>query len=109
MQHASGLPYTQSSNGVATMDGKKTTLPAHLSEAEAHQLLARAAELDARLSARVSTEQLSAAALDAGISPDALAQAAAELAAGKLGSPARGAAIRVGIVAGGRVAIAAGL
>lgn len=89
------------------MDRKKAKLPKHLSEAEAHQLLARAAELDARLGTSVTTEQLSAAALEAGISPEALAQATTDFAAGKLGSPARGAAVRLGIVAGSRVTIAA--
>lgn len=89
------------------MDGERVKLPQHLSEVEAHQLLTRAAELDARLGTSVTIEQLSAAAVEAGMSAEALEQAAAELAAGKLGSPARGAAIRRGIVAGGRVAIAA--
>lgn len=88
------------------MEGKKTTLPQRLSEVEAHQLLARAAELDARYGASVTTEQLSAAAAEAGISAEAIAQATAELAAGKLGSPARGAAIRASIAIGGRIAVA---
>ena len=89
------------------MDGKDGTLPQRLSEVEAHQLLARAAELDARIGTSVTTEQLSAAALEAGISAEALAQATAELAAGKLGSPARGAALRASIASVGRVAISA--
>lgn len=87
------------------MDAKKATLPQRLSDVEAHQLLARAAELDARFGTSVTTEQLSAAAIEAGISAEALAQATAELAAGKLGSLARGALIRAGIATGGRVAI----
>jgi hypothetical protein len=91
------------------MDGKKRTLPQRLSEVEAHQLLARAAELDARFGASVTTEQLSAAALEAGISAEAIEQAATELAAGKLGSPVRGAVIRAGIAAGGHVAVSAAL
>jgi len=91
------------------MDGKKTTLPHRLSEVEAHQLLARAAELDARFGSSVTTEQLSAAALEAGISSEAFAQAAAELAAGKLGSPARGSWIRASIVSIGLLALSAGL
>ena len=87
------------------MDRKNTTLPQRLSEVEAHQLLARAAELDARFGASVTTEQLAAAAIEAGISAEAIAQASAELAAGKLGSPARSAAIRASIATGGRVAL----
>lgn len=57
----------------------------------------------------MTSEELSAAALEAGISAEAIAQASAELAAGKLGSPARGAGISASIATGGRVAVAAGL
>ena len=89
------------------MDDKRTTLTQRLSEVEAHQLLARAAELDARFGASVTTEQLLSAALEAGISAEAIAQASSELAAGKLGSPARGAALAATIATGGRVALAA--
>ncbi len=91
------------------MDGKNSTRPQRLSEVEAHQLLARAAELDARFGASVTIEQLSAAAREAGISIEAIAQASTELAAGKLGSPARSAAISASIVTGGGVALSASL
>ena len=88
------------------MDDTRTTRTQRLSEVEAHQLLARAAELDARFGASVTTEQLLAAALEAGISAEAIAQASSELAAGKLGSPARSAALAASIATGGRVVLA---
>ena len=89
------------------MDNTRTTLTQRLSDVEAHQLLARAAELDARFGASVTTEQLLAAALEAGISAEAIAQASSELAAGKLGSPARSVALAASIASGGRVVLAA--
>lgn len=88
-------------------DAQKPTVTRRLSEVEAHQLLARAAELDARLSTSVSADQLWSAAREAGISEEALAQATAELDAGKLGSPARSAAIKAFLVVFSRLAIAA--
>ena len=88
-------------------ESQKPTVTRRLSEVEAHQLLARAAELDARLSTSVSADQLWSAALEAGISEEALAQATAELDAGKLLSPARGAAIRAVLGTFGKVAVAA--
>ena len=78
-------------------DSKARTVPRQLSEVEAHQLLARAAELDARLESRVSAEQLWSAAREAGISEAALAQAQRELDGGMLLSPARGAVMRAGL------------
>jgi len=107
MLHIDGSTHPQALKGGEFMDGKKTTLTQRLSEVEVHQLLARAAELDARFGASVTTEQLTAAALEAGISAEAIAQASAELAAGKLGSPARGAAISASIATAGRVAVSA--
>lgn len=89
------------------MNSKESPLPKRLSEVEAHQLLARAAELDARFGATVTTEQLSAAALEAGISAEAIERAAADLAAGRLGSTTRAMAIRQGVTAGLRVVAAA--
>jgi hypothetical protein len=88
-------------------DPQKPTLTRRLSEIEAHQLLARAAELDARLATSVSADQLWSAAREAGISEEALAQATTELDAGKLVSPARGAAIRAFFGTLSRIGIAA--
>jgi hypothetical protein len=107
MQPGAGSTQAKAFGGVVFM--KRKHLPQRLSEVEAHQLLARAAELDARFGETVTTEQLSTAALEAGISGEAIEQAAAELAAGQLGSPARGAVIRTSIVTVGRLAVAAGL
>lgn len=91
------------------MDRKKSPLPTRLSEVEAHQLLARAAELDARFGETVTTEQLSAAALEAGISAEALERAAADLAAGRLGSPTWAVTMQKGVTTGLRVVAAAAL
>jgi len=88
---------------------KEGTIPRRLSEVEAHRLLARAAELDARLDSSVSAEQLISAAVEAGISEEAVAQAAAELEAGKLDAPSRKAVIMGFLATGGGVLISASL
>lgn len=83
--------------------------PSHtrrLSEDEAHQVLARAAELDARRPATLSLEQLWASAAEAGISRDAFTQATAELEAGKLGPKTIRVALASGFATLGRVALA---
>ena len=87
-------------------ESQKPTVTRRLSEVEAHQLLARAAELDARLSMSVRADQLWNAAREAGISEEALAQATAELDAGKLLSPTRGAAIRGALGTFGKISFA---
>lgn len=86
-----------------------TSMPQRISEVEAHRLLARAAELDARLGASVDAAQIRSAALEAGISEEAVAQASAELEAGRLGSPSKGAALTAMFAVGGRVLAAAAL
>ena len=58
--------------------------PRRLTEDEAHLVLARAAELDARLPYTVSMDELWSSAEAAGISREAFAQATAELRAGSL-------------------------
>jgi hypothetical protein len=55
-----------------------------ISEDEAHRVLARAVELDARAMSDVSVEQLRAVAAEAGIAPEALDRALHELRAGRL-------------------------
>lgn len=55
-----------------------------VSEDEAHRVLARAVELDARATSDVSVEQLRAVAAEAGIAPEALDRALQELRAGRL-------------------------
>ncbi len=56
-----------------------------VSEEDAHELLVRAAELDARLPATLSLHELWNSAAQAGISREAFEQATVELQAGKLG------------------------
>jgi hypothetical protein len=80
--------------------------PRRLSEDEAHQVLARAAELDARRPATLSVEQLWASAAEAGISREAFTQATAELEAGKLGPKTIRVALASGLADLGRVALA---
>lgn len=55
-----------------------------LTEEEAHRVLARAVELDARALSDVSRAQLQSIAAEAGIAPEALARALRELRAGEL-------------------------
>lgn len=109
MSPCGGATKASALEGVTGMGDRDSSRSRKLSEVEAHQLLARAAELDARLEARVTTAQLSAAALEAGISAEALAQATADLEAGKLASPARNVVIRQGLASAGRVVVATGL
>jgi hypothetical protein len=90
-------------------DHQKVTEPRRLSEVNAHRLLARAAELDARLGASVDADQLRSAALEAGISEEAFAQARQELESGQLDSPTRRTAIVGFLATGGRVLGAAAL
>ena len=59
-------------------------LPDSLSEDEAHRVLARAVELDARAMSDVSISQLRSVAQEAGIAPEALDRALLELRAGRL-------------------------
>jgi hypothetical protein len=77
-----------------------------VSEEDAHELLVRAAELDARLPATVSLPELWNSAAQAGISREAFEQATAEPQAGKLGQRRRRLAIRPVLVRSGQVAIA---
>jgi len=80
-----------------------------LSEDEAHGILARAAEIDARSPQMVSEAELWRAAEAAGISRDAFAQATAELRAGTL-ERARGRhALSIALVRPAKVFIALGL
>jgi hypothetical protein len=65
-------------------DRNLPTSAAWLSEEDAHRVLARAVELDARQLSDVSLTQLQEVASEAGIGSAALEQALRELAAGKL-------------------------
>jgi hypothetical protein len=64
--------------------GDDLHLPDSLSEDEAHRVLARAVELDARTVSDVSVSQLRSVAEEAGIAPEALERALLELRAGRL-------------------------
>ena len=64
-----------------------------ISEEDAHRLLARAAELDARQGASVPIAQLREVAREAGIAPEAFLQALTELEAGALGPKTVGQAV----------------
>jgi hypothetical protein len=77
-----------------------------VSEEDAHELLVRAAELDARLPTTVHLPELWSAAAQAGISREAFELATAELQAGKIGHRRRRLAIRPALVRSGQVAIA---
>jgi hypothetical protein len=76
-----------------THDAGSNTDTAWVSEEDAHRLLARAAELDARGPSSVRLTQLRESARDAGISPEAFAQALADLRTGNLSPKSVGQAV----------------
>ena len=69
-----------------------------LSEEEAHRLLARAADLDARGMPSIWLDQLRAAAKEAWISPESFARALTDLRAGKLEPPTVGQSLSARLV-----------
>ena len=74
-------------------DQKDAPDATRISEEEAHRLLARAAELDARSAASVPLSQLRDVAREAGIAPEAFERALTELRAGTLGPRTVGQAV----------------
>jgi len=83
--------------------------PRRLTEDEAHQVLARAAELDARLPYTVSMDELWSSAEAAGISREAFAQATAELRAGTLARIRGHGAIRAAVARSAQFVLALAL